>query len=140
GIPNEKAWLTADSTFRFWQNFPYDTSSSVTLTSVKVLSGKNYFYVLAKCYDKHPDKKYVITSLKRDFAYELSDAFGVYIDPYNDQYNGFAFYSNPLGVQSEGLIQTGGAFGSSIDWDNKWFCESTLNDSGYILEMAIPFK
>ncbi|MEZ4804197.1 MAG: DUF5916 domain-containing protein [Bacteroidia bacterium] len=47
---------------------------------------------------------------------------------------------NPYGVQCEGLIQNGGGFGISTDWDNKWFAESKRFDGGYSLEMAIPFK
>jgi hypothetical protein len=140
GKLDESSWKTADSSHNFWQNFPYDTSFSKSKTTVKVLANKHFFYLAAICYDDMPDKNYVITSLKRDFDYDFSDAFSVYIDPYNDQSNGFSFSSNPLGVQAEGLIQSGGGFGVSTDWDNKWFCESSLESHAYIIEMAIPFK
>ena len=139
GLMNEKAWETADSTDEFWQNFPYDTSISITKTTVKVLSDKHYLYISAMCYDVGKGD-YVVTSLKRDFSYPKSDAFSVHIDPFNDKTNGFAFTVSPFGVQREGLIQGGGSQGVTTDWDNKWISETKLLTNGYSVEMAIPFK
>ena len=140
GILDELSWKNADSAHRFWQNFPYDTSFSNTNTTVKLLSDKQFLYIGAICYDRMKDKQYVITSLKRDYAYLNNDAFSVHINPFNDLTNGFTFTVNPYGVQMEGLIQGGGSFGIASDWDNKWYSETHRFDGGYIVEMAIPFK
>src|SRR6185503_18618961 len=91
------------------------------------------------CYDGLVGK-YVVTSLKRDFASSRSDVFSVNIDPYNDQSNGFYFAVSPYVVQLEGLIQNGGSLGFSTDWDNKWYSETRFFNGGYYVEMAIPFK
>ena len=91
------------------------------------------------CYDKL-EGDYVIQSLKRDYSYPISDAFAVYIDPFNDGSNGFSFSVNPMGAQREGLLQNGGSFGVTTSWDQKWFSEVKRYDDRWQLEMAIPFK
>lgn len=140
GFLNEKGWEEADSATGFWQNFPYDTSYSNSKTVVKMLSDKQFLYIGAICLDDNMDKKFVISSLKRDYNFLKNDAFLVHINPFNDKSNGFSFSVNPYGVQMEGLIQGGGGFGIASDWDNKWIAETQIFDKGYIVEIAIPFK
>ncbi len=139
GVLNEDAWMKADSAHSFYQNFPYDTSYAETKTSVFTTYDENFFYVAAICYDDL-DGDFVIQSLKRDFSYPVSDAFAVFIDPYNDGTNGFSFAVNPEGVQREGLLVEGGGFGVSTAWDNKWYSEVKQYEGKWIVEMAIPFK
>ena len=86
------------------------------------------------------DEPFVIQSLKRDFSYPISDAFAVFVDPFDSKQNGFSFAVNPAGVQREGLIENGGAFGVSSAWDNKWFAEVSHHEDRWEVEMKIPFK
>jgi hypothetical protein len=139
GILNEKDWNTAEKAADFFQQFPADTSYADTRTEAMVTYDDSYLYVAAICYDEI-DGEYVIQSLKRDFSYPVSDAFAVFIDPFNDKTNGFSFAVNPLGVQREGLVQEGGGFGVTTAWDNKWYSEVTKQDGKWLVEMAIPFK
>lgn len=135
----EPAWMTADSTLPFFQNFPFDTSYSLSRTSVRVTYDETYLYIGAICYDSLPGS-YVIQSLKRDFQYSGSDAFAFYIDPFLDGTNGFCFSVNPYGVQQEGLLSYGGAFGANNDWDNQWFSRVSRESYGWVAEIAIPFR
>ena len=139
GILNEPDWAKAEIAGDFFQNFPYDTSFAITKTEVVVTYDNENIYIGARCYDDLPGD-YVIQSLKRDFSYPVSDAFAVFIDPFNDKVNGFSFAVNPYGVQREGLLAGGGFFGVTTSWDNKWFSAVKRNDSMWVVEMAIPFK
>ncbi len=139
GILNEEDWIEAAATSDFYQNFPADTSYAITKTEVKMTYDDNNIYVAAICHDSLSGH-YVVQSLKRDFSYPISDAFAVFIDPFNDQQNGFSFAVNPLGVQREGLIQGGGGFGVTTSWDNKWFSHVKNYQDKWIAEIAIPFK
>ncbi len=139
GILSEDCWASALTADSFYQQFPYDTSRSVTQTKVMVLSDIKNIYIAAICY-KYGKGNYVVSSLKRDFSYPINDAFSVHIDPFNDMQNGFAFSVSPYGVQREGLIQSGGTRGVTTDWDNKWISAVKQYDSFYVVEMAIPFK
>lgn len=139
GELNEEDWKTAEAARDFFQNFPSDTSFAVTKTEAFVTYDDENFYVAAICYDSLKGD-YIIQSLKRDFSYPISDAFAVYLDPFYDKTNGFCFTVNPLGVQREGVIEGGGAFGITTIWDNRWFSEVKRYEDRWVVEMAIPFK
>ena len=142
GELNEPDWsreLGTNVAKKFFQNQPYDTSYAETKTEVRVTYDNDFLYIGAICFDSIPGD-YIIQSLKRDFSYPVSDAFAVYIAPFNDKVNGFSFAVNPLGVQREGLISGGGPFGVTTSWDNKWRSKVVRYDNKWIVEMAIPFK
>lgn len=139
GVLDEPDWEKAEIAGDFFQSFPADTSYAQTKTEVRVTYDDNYLYIAAICYDE-VEGDFVIESLKRDFSYPVSDAFAVYIDPFNDQYNGFCFGVNPYGAQREGLIQFGGSFGVTTAWDNLWYSKVKHYEDKWIVEMAIPFK
>lgn len=139
GILNESAWLVAEEARDFSQSYPYDTAEAKSKTIAKVCYDNNFLYVGAICYDSLPGD-YVITSLKRDWSYPISDAFVVTLDPFNDKTNGFSFGVNPMGAQREGLVANNGMQGVSTDWDNRWYSHVTRAEDKWVVEMAIPFK
>ena len=139
GVLDEADWKDAMIAGDFFQNFPADTSASITKTDVMVTYDDHNIYIAAICWDDLPGD-YIIQSLKRDFDPNVNDAFGVLVDPFNDKVNGFAFGVNPLGVQGEGLIEGGGFFGASGDWDNKWESSVKTYNDRWVVEMSIPLK
>ncbi|PCJ84082.1 MAG: hydrolase [Flavobacteriales bacterium] len=140
GELNETDWQNAAIAKDFFQSFPADTSFAETKTEVRLTYDDKNLYVAAHCYDEFPEKDYIIQSLKRDFSYPVSDAFAVFIDPFDDKLNGFSFSVNPLGAQREGLLQGGAAMGVTTNWDNKWYSKVTRHNDKWVVEMAIPFK
>lgn len=139
GNLDETSWKTAERATNCYQNFPYDTAFCKVQTAAMVTYDDRYLYVGAVCFDSTPGK-YTVQSLKRDFSYPVTDAFAVYIDPFNDKSNGFCFGVSPLGVQREGSLENGGNFGVTTSWDNRWFSEVKIYDDRWEVEMAIPFK
>jgi hypothetical protein len=139
GILDEHTWSKTNKANNFVQQFPFDTSLAASKTEVMITYDDDFIYIAAKCFDETPGD-YVIQSLKRDFDYMKNDAFGVYIDPFNDLTNGFCFSVNPLNVQREGSIQYGGGMGINNSWDNTWYSEVAKEKDAWTLEMAIPFK
>lgn len=139
GDLSESAWQQAEVATDFVQQFPYDTAAAVSHTDVRVTYNDQFLYIAAVCWDDKAGD-YIVQSLKRDFSYPVTDAFAVYIDPYNDKTNGFNFTVSPLGVQREGLLENGGAFGVTTNWDNKWYSEVRQYDDRWVVEIAIPFK
>ena len=139
GILNEEVWQQAEVAGEFYQQFPFDTAFALSRTEVRVAYDDLHLHISAVCFDELPGP-YVVQSLKRDFSYPVTDAFGVYIDPFCDKTNGFNFTVSPLGVQREGLLENGGSFGVSTQWDNKWFSAVHRGEGKWTVEMAIPFK
>ncbi len=135
GLLDEAAWQNARVAQDFYQQFPYDSSFAGAKTEVRVTFDAQNLYVGAVCYQA---RKYIVQSLKRDFAGGTSDAFIVNLDPFRDKLNGFNFAVSPLGVQREGLLSNGNEL--STDWDNKWYVKVRNYDDRYVVEIAIPFK
>lgn len=139
GDLSEATWQAAEMATDFVQQFPYDTAAAISHTDVRVTYNDQFLYISAVCWDEKAGN-YIVQSLKRDFSYPVTDAFGVYIDPFNDKTNGFNFTVSPLGVQREGTIESGGNFGVTTNWDNKWFSEVKQFSDKWVVEIAIPFK
>lgn len=134
GDLSDTAWKYATSAGRFFQQFPFDTSYAQDATEVKILHDDTHLYVSAVCYQR----KYVVTSLRRDFPFSSSDIFILIVDPFRDKLNGFYFAVTPYGVQKEALLSNG--VNRNADWDNVWHSEVKRYQDRYVVEMAIPFK
>lgn len=135
GMLNEPDWQKAQVAKDFWQGFPYDTSYALSQTEARVTFDDNFLYIAFVCYQSN---KYIVQSLKRDFAGGTSDVVIANIDPFRDKVNGFNFAVSPLGVEREALIYNGEQL--STEWDNKWYVKVMNDKDHWTVEMAIPFK
>ena len=142
GVPDESAWLAADSAHNFTQNFPTDSLPAQAQTVAKILYDDNNIYVLGIMQNLPGSRSYVTPSLRRDFRGAANDSFSVVFDTFSDRTNGVLFGVNPFGVMREALIINGGSGGDSfgLDWDNKWYAEARQFENYWVVEMAIPFK
>ncbi len=74
----------------------------------------------------------------RDSAFS-DDFIGVILDTFNDERRAYEFLVNPLGVQMD-LIQDDVAGREDSSWDGIWHSAGRMTDSGYEIELAIPFS
>lgn len=137
GKPDDKAWMDTEEAGNFFMITPMDTSKAQVSTSVRMCYDDKNLYLLAICYKKLSGP-YMVESLRRDFIFGKNDNFLVFMDPFDDQTNGFAFGTNAAGAQWDGTMYDGGKV--DLNWDNKWTSEVTNRDDAWILEAAIPFK
>ncbi len=141
GILDEEDWLSANVATNFYVNSPVDTMAPTFQTEARVVFDEQYFYVSFVCHDDM-SKPNIVQSMRRDFDYDFNDNVGIFLDPYNDNTNGFYFLVTPFNVQTEGTIAAGGSLDNSFnaDWDNKWSSHVTRYNDKWVAEMAIPFK
>ncbi|MGK7395467.1 MAG: DUF5916 domain-containing protein [Candidatus Cyclobacteriaceae bacterium M3_2C_046] len=137
GIINEKDWQQAQVATDFYMVLPMDTSYSNVRTEVRMTYNDQFLYLSAVCFHALPGP-YVVESLRRDFTFGKNDNFLLFMDPFDDQTNGFSFGANAAGAQWDGLMYDGGRV--DLSWDNKWFSAVKNYDDRYIFEAAIPFK
>jgi hypothetical protein len=135
GKLDEADWQNAAIATDFWQGQPYDSSIAISQTKARMTFDDNYLYISGVCYQP---RKYVVLSLKRDFAGGTTDVFTVNLDTFKDKLNSFNFAVSPLGVQRDGLVSNGNEL--STDWDNKWYSKVINYDDRWEVEIAIPFK
>ena len=140
GQLNEASWLSAELAGQFIQQFPFDSTRSITQTQVRATYDEHFLYFGVVCLNRDSNQKYVVQTLKRDFDDELNDGFHIVLDPFEDQYNGFSFQISPYNVQAEGLITSGGTYGQSNNWDNRWYSQVIRYADRWVAEIAIPFK
>jgi hypothetical protein len=106
GIMDEQAWKDADVAADFFMVLPMDTSDAKAKTEVRMSYDDENLYLIAICSHKQ-DQKYMVESLKRDFVFGKNDNFLLFMDPFDDQTNGFSFGANAAGAQWDGMMYEG---------------------------------
>jgi len=137
GKPDDLAWTQAEAADSFFMVTPMDTSFASVKTVVRMCYDHRQIYLLAVCYKQKPGP-YSVESLRRDFIFGRNDNFLVFIDPFDDQTNGFSFGANAAGAQWDGIMFNGGNV--DLNWDNKWVSAVSNTDDAWVFEAAIPFK
>jgi hypothetical protein len=142
GILDEAIWKDAEGwNGNFMQYFPSDTSLSKVPTRVKIAFDENNLYLAAIMENTGP-RKYVSTSLRRDYRGEQNDGISFVFDTFNDGTNAFQFGVNPYGVQREALLANGGSRAEDLNlaWDNKWYAEAKMMENHWQVEVIIPLS
>ena len=136
GLMDEKAWQDTEVAQNFFMVLPMDTSLAKVKTEVRMTYDENNLFISAVCFNGL-DGEYMVESLRRDFAFQKNDNFIVFIEPFNDLTNGFAFGANAVGAQWDGQMSNGGSV--DLSWDNKWTSEVKKYADKWVFEAAIPF-
>ena len=136
GVLSEAAWMDADMATDFFMVQPMDTSYAKVRTDVRMSYDKDNLYLIAVCY--HDPGPYFVESLRRDFSFGKNDNFLLFMDPFDDQTNGFSFGSNAAGAQWDGIMYDGSKV--DLSWDNKWVSAVMNYEDRWVFEAAIPFK
>lgn len=137
GVVNEPAWDSADAASNFYMILPMDTSYAKVRTDVKMTYDDKNIYLLVINYNGAPGP-YMVESLRRDFSFLKNDNFLLFMDPFDDQTNGFSFGANAAGAQWDGMMYDGGKI--DLSWENKWTSVVKNYPDKWVFEAAIPFK
>ncbi len=138
GRMNEPEWALTGGASHFIQIEPYQGTPSRFVTTIKILYNKKYLYCGFICKDPLGKKAIMATDFARDFDPTRHDLASVLFDTFNDKRNAMVFSTNAYGVQRDVL-----AFDDlyyDVDWDGLWMVRTTRSDSGWVAEMAIPWK
>jgi hypothetical protein len=137
GEADDEAWAEADIAENFFMVLPMDTSHARVRTDVRMAYDDENLYLLAECFHAVPGPYYV-ESLRRDFTFGKNDNFLLFMDPFDDQTNGFSFGANAAGAQWDGTMYEGGKV--DLNWDNKWISAVKNKGDKWVFEASVPFK
>jgi len=137
GIEADEVWKSCEVARDFYMVLPMDTSMAKVPTEVRMTYDEKHIYLQAICYHS-TDTRYTVESLKRDFTFGKNDNFLLFVDPFDDQTNGFSFGLSAAGAQWDGTMYEGSKV--DLSWDNKWTSAVGNYPDRYVLEMSIPFK
>ena len=123
----------------FHQLSPKEMGDPSEKTVAYVGYDEKNLYVAFRCYDSNP-KKIRASVTNRDSCIE-DDWVIIFLDTFNEKRRAFGFLLNPLGIQMDCLrIEEGGNENMDFSWDTVYFSDGKIDEEGYVVEMAVPFK
>lgn len=135
GVLDEEAWKQAALATDFYMVLPMDTSKARLNTEVRMAFDDRFLYICAVNFQSHP---VMVESLRRDWTFGKNDNFIFFMDPFDDQTNGFTFGANAAGAEWDGQQYDGGS--ADLYWENRWYSAVKRYPDRWIFEAAIPFK
>ncbi|HEX9579721.1 MAG TPA: DUF5916 domain-containing protein [Gemmatimonadales bacterium] len=141
GRLDEPAWAAATPITEFIQAQPHTGAPATERTVARVLFDDGRLYLSAICYDSDRNGL-VIKTIERDYPNVLSedmDSFGVSFDTFLDRRSSFLFFVNPRGGVKDGQTFNDGT-SRDYGWDAIMDVRTTVHDSGWTVEMAIPWN
>ncbi|MFC2090260.1 DUF5916 domain-containing protein [Bacteroidota bacterium] len=135
GILDDEIWQLGEFQGNFTQQQPYGNTPGTESTYVKVLYDRSNLYVAIVCQDDEPEKIRDIFD-RRDAL--TGDMTGIAIDSYYDKRTAFEFNMSAAGQKTD--IKHKGDYLWDLNWDAVWDGAASLNDTGWVAEMRIPFS
>ncbi|HSJ63202.1 MAG TPA: DUF5916 domain-containing protein [Gemmatimonadaceae bacterium] len=145
GVLDEEVWTRAARLDGFSQYFPVDGRPAEQRTTVLAWYSPRalHFGIVAHANDPGAIRA---TLAERDNI-GSDDRVMLFLDTFDDRRRAYLFGVNPFGVQLDGVRTEGsgnaggGGFGGQTDYSPDFVFESRgqLTDSGYVVELSIPF-
>ena len=122
----------------FIQQLPRQGVPATEPTELWIFFDDENVYVAARCHDSQPSR-IVANERRRDSRsmFQLNDNITVVFDTFYDRRNGFFFQTNPVGAVRDQAIKDGA---QNESWNTVWDVRAHRSDTGYTVEMVIPFK
>ena len=149
GVLDNPLWLKTAVFENFTQFQPKEGAPASEKTIAYMAYDKTNLYIAIRCFDS--DAKAIRANLCQRDKVPGDDQISIFLDTFNDRKRAFVFKANPCGVQSDGIVVEGGGgdghgpgFGGFIGIDSSWdayfISAATVDEEGYTVELAIPFK
>ncbi len=135
GQLNDSGWSLAGRADNFTERSPNDLAQPDVETKAYITYDENNLYVAFVCLDDPASIR--ATMCQRD-QFDNDDAVALLIDTYGDAAWAYEFFVNPYGVQKDRLWTS--VAGEDAGFDVIWQSAAHVTDSGYQVEIAIPFS
>ncbi|GAB3194262.1 hypothetical protein ABID22_000278 [Pontibacter aydingkolensis] len=135
GTLDEAIWQSAEIATDFIQNRPTPGPMERHKTEVRILYDDEAIYVGAIMHDVSQDS--IFKELGRRDNLGNSDWFGIFLDTYHDQINGFGFFVTPAGVQLDARYSSNG---EDFSWNAVWESNVKLDGTNWVAEFKIPYS
>lgn len=137
GVLQDREWAGASRVLLDTEFEPGEGIPASVQTEAFIMEDGENLYVAFIAQDPNPEE---IRAFFRDRdSIGGSDFSGVALDTFNDDARAFIFLVTPVGVQYDAINDdlTGN---EDESWNALWESEGQINDTGYTIEIAIPFK
>ena len=138
GVLDEPFWAAIPPVTGFRQRDPVDGAPASERTEVRIAYDRDALYFGFTFFDSEPHRiRRAI--LDRGGRISKDDRVVIALDTYLDRRNGYIFEVGSLGTQDDALFTDESLDRPDWNWDGVFTTETTVNDAGWVLEMAIPF-
>jgi hypothetical protein len=135
GKLSDSLWKLATPVELNYEIQPGENTRAPERTFAYVLYNSHYIYFGFNCLDSYPQ---LIRAHITDRDKMTDDDFvGIILDTYGTMQDGYEFFANPYGIQFD-AARTGN--NEDMSFDCVWNSVANVNDTGYTVEIAIPFK
>ena len=138
GVLDEAVWAQAQPISDFVQVRPTDGGPPSETTEVYLLYDDDTLYVGARLEDSDPDQVAANTMRHNVGLGRTDDRLFLILDPFNTRRGGYRFETNANGVRHDMLYQNVSQVQTA--WDAIWDAAGSVDENGWLAEMAIPFK
>jgi hypothetical protein len=137
GRLDEADWLRAPVIADLHQVNPVEYATPSQETLVYLLYDRDALYIGVRMFDAEPE---LINAriLRQGQQIGSDDRFFVHIDSFANRRSGYLFGVNPNGVRYDGIFEN--ITQRSFDWDGIWQAAASIDERGWSVEIAIPFK
>jgi len=136
GKLDDAVWARVETASGFSQWAPNRGGSTSQPTAFKIAMDDGALYAAVSCQESQPNQ--ITTTLSRRDRFTNSDTITLYLDPYNDKTTGYAFSTNPVGVQQDEYLYDDGS--TDLDWDAVWEVATHRDGDGWYAEFRIPLS
>ncbi|GAB3244176.1 hypothetical protein GCM10027346_41630 [Hymenobacter seoulensis] len=136
GVLDEAAWREAQPAADFVQFRPHPGVPEQHRTEVRILYDDAALYIGAVMHDVAADS--IPRELTARDTYGNADRFGIFLDPYADQLNGYSFVVTSSGVQADARYSPAG--GEDYNWNAVWESRTSVQGSDWVAELRIPYS
>jgi hypothetical protein len=135
GRLDDEVWGRAPSVTGFKSFIPdFGREPSEKTVAFMAYDAENLYFAF-KCFDREPGK--IKAAMAARDTIRPDDFICINLDTFNDRQSLFAFYVNPLGIQTDSRY-AGGQEDFSVDV--VWSSAGRIDDDGYSVELRVPFK
>jgi hypothetical protein len=135
GKLDDDIWRAAPSVgvFKTWMP-DYGADLSERTITYYAYDAENLYFAF-RAFDREPSK--IRASMASRDTIRSDDWICVNLDSFYDQQTLYSFYVNPLGIQMDSRFA---ANREDFGFDAVWYSAGRVDDTGYTIEMRIPFK
>ncbi|MCP4647636.1 MAG: carbohydrate binding family 9 domain-containing protein [bacterium] len=137
GVLNDLCWQAAQPVVTQFTAFrPRADVPLSQPTEVRLSYDEEFIYISAFMHDADPSTiNHQLGARDED---QPVDKFYIYLDTFNDDSNCFVFAVSVDGVQMDSRRTK--VNGEDRNWDGVWFSAAAMSDSGWAVEVALPFS
>jgi hypothetical protein len=137
GILDEPFWQTLPVATDFVEYSPRNGTKPVFNTEVRFAYDDVALYASAIMFDPIPDSIFNQLGKRDQIEQLMTDYLSFDILPYDDDLNMYEFKVSPGNLQNDCKYS---AVGQDITWDAVWESATQIIDSGWVIEIKIPFS